>query len=391
MSLLLVLAGLLLAAATVLVVFIRQRNIHVWLRAWLRQDWRAKQPVPAGTTKHVIFCFVDHYEPQWKKPSYEVECQRVQRWLDDYPKLCAGLKDADGREPIHSFFYPGEEYRPEHLDKLVEICRMGLGEIEIHLHHDRDTEAGLRDKLQSFTRTLVDRHDALPVDAKTGQPQWAFIHGNWALDNAHPDGVGCGVDNELIVLREEGCYVDYTLPAAPDPCQTSTINSIYYATDDPHHCKSHDTGTRVKVGGKAEGDLMLIQGPLGFMWHSRKFGLIPRIENADVRTSSPPTPARIDQWIETGIHVEGKPEWVFVKIHTHGTQERDTDTLLGPSMRAGYEYLLGKYNDGREWQTHFVSAREMYNIAKAAEANLPGAPGQYRDLVIQRPAYAPRG
>jgi hypothetical protein len=80
-----------------------------------------------------------------------------------------------------------------------------------------------------------------------------------------------------------------------------------------------------------------------------------------------------------------------VKIHTHGTQERDTDTLLGPSMRAGYEYLLGKYNDGREWQTHFVSAREMYNIAKAAEANLPGAPGQYRDLVIQRPAYAPRG
>ncbi len=391
MSFLLALAGLVLAAATVLVVFIRQRNIHVWLRAWMRQDWRAKQPVPAGTTKHVIFCFVDHYEPQWKKPSYEVECQRVQRWLDDYPRLCAGLKDADGREPIHSFFYPGEEYRPEHLDKLVEICRMGLGEIEIHLHHDKDTEAGLRDKLQSFTRTLVDRHDALPVDAKTGQPQWAFIHGNWALDNAHPHGVGCGVDNELIVLREEGCYVDYTLPAAPDPCQTSTINSIYYATDDPHHGKSHDTGTRVKVGGTPEGDLMLIQGPLGFMWHSRKFGLIPRIENGDVRTSSPPTPARIDQWIETGVHVEGRPEWVFVKIHTHGTQERDTDTLLGPSMRAGYEYLLGKYNDGREWQTHFVSAREMYNIAKAAEAGLPGAPGQYRDLVIQRPAYAPRG
>ena len=215
MSLLLAFLVVLLALLGLLVAFIHRRNIHLWLGAYIRQDWRA--PVKAGTTQHVLFCFVDHYEPMWRKPSYEVECQRVQRWRDDYPKLCEGLFDADGRQPIHSFFYPGEEYRPEHLDKLVEICRMGLGEIEIHLHHDRDTEAGLRDKLQSFTRTLVDRHDALPVDPKTGQPQWAFIHGNWALDNAHPDGVGCGVDNELIVLREEGCYSDYTLPAAPDP------------------------------------------------------------------------------------------------------------------------------------------------------------------------------
>ena len=47
-------------------------------------------------------------------------------------------------------------------------------------------------------------HDALPRDPVTGQPRWAFIHGNWALDNAHPDGTGCGVNNELIILREEG-------------------------------------------------------------------------------------------------------------------------------------------------------------------------------------------
>ncbi|MEY2687372.1 MAG: hypothetical protein RL375_1570 [Pseudomonadota bacterium] len=373
------------AALVLLIVFIRRRNMHVWLGSYFKQDWRA--PVPAGTTRHLMFCFVDHYEPQWKRPSYEVECQRVQRWLDDYPKLCAGLRDADGRAPIHSFFFPGEEYRPEHLDKLVELCRMGLGEIEIHLHHNADTEAGLRQKLREFIHILVDRHDALPLHPATGQPQWAFIHGNWALDNCRPDGWGCGVDNELIVLREEGCYVDYTLPAAPDPCQTRTINQIYYATDDPHKPKSHDTGVRVRRRGQPSGDLMLIQGPLGLMWHNRKFGLIPRIENGDIRTSSPPTPARVDAWVETGIHVEGKPEWIFVKIHTHGTQERDTDTLLGPKMRAAYEYLQSKYNDGVDWKLHYVSAREMYNIAKAAEADLPGDPGQYRDLHVQRPGY----
>lgn len=375
--------------ALAMAAFIRKRNIHIWLASYLRQDWRA--PAPTGKTKHLMFCFVDHYEPMWKQPSYETECARVQRWRDEYPKLCAPFKDADGRSPIHSFFYPEEEYRPEHLDKLVEICRMGLGEIEIHLHHNNDTEAGLREKLRRFTQLLVDRHDALPVDPVTKQPQWSFIHGNWALDNCRPDGWGCGVNNELIVLREEGCYSDYTLPAAPDPCQTTTINQIYYATDDPHKCKSHDTGERVRVGGKPVGDLMILQGPLGFMWHSRKFGLIPRIENGDIRGAQKPTPERVDAWVKTGIHVKDKPEWIFVKIHTHGTQERDMDALLGEPMRRAYEHLHKHYNDGKDWQLHYVSAREMYNIVKAAEQGLDGNPGQYRDHVIARPAYAQKG
>ncbi len=380
----------LLVAAIVLAAFIRQRNIHIWLGSHLRKEWKPATPVPPGTTKHVMFAFVDHYEPMWHRPTYEVECQRVARWRQDYPKLCDGLKDADGRSPIHTFFYPSEEYRPEHLDPLVEMCRMGIGEIDIHLHHDKDTEAGLRKNLRDFIQILVERHDALPIDPKTGQARWSFIHGNWALDNSHPEGFGCGVNNELIILREEGCYADFTLPAAPSGCQTSTINQIYYATDDPHQCKSHDKGVRVKVGGQPVGDLMIIQGPLGFMNHSRKFGLIPRIENSDVRSHQAVTPERIDHWVETGIHVEGKPEWIFIKIHTHGTQDHDLDTLLGSSMRKAYEYMQKTYNDGKEWKLHYVSAREMYNIIKAAEAGQQGDPNEYRDFEIPRPGYQPR-
>lgn len=369
---------------------VRKKNLLVWLGSYFKQDWRpdANQAAAKGP-RHVMFCFVDHYEPQWLKPSYEVEVKRVARWRQDYPKLCEGHRDADGRPPVHSFFYPEEEYRPEHMNALVELCQMGLGEIDIHLHHHNDTEAGLREKLQRFTNLLVKDHGALPVDAQ-GKPLWSFIHGNWALDNSHPDGVCCGVNNELIVLREEGCYADFTFPAAPDPCQTSTINKIYYAKDDPAKPKSHDTGVRVKVGGKPSGDLMIIQGPLGFMFKNRKFGILPRIENADVRTSSPPTPDRVDAWVETGIHVEGRPEWIFIKLHTHGTQERDTDTLLGPAMDKAFSYLESKYNDGVNWQLHYVSARETYNIIKAAEAGLTGNPNQYRDHVIPRPTFVPQ-
>ncbi|MEJ7636728.1 MAG: hypothetical protein WKF75_01760 [Singulisphaera sp.] len=51
------------------------------------------------------------------------------------------------------------------------------------------------------------------------------------------------VNNEIDVLRETGCYADFTLPSAPSPTQTRQINSIYYASDDPRRPKSHDRGS----------------------------------------------------------------------------------------------------------------------------------------------------
>ena len=365
---------------------VRRRNVAGWIGSYLRGDWRAAAVSPA-TTRHLLFCFVDHYEPRWSSADYATECTRVARWCRDYPALCEAHRDADGRPPVHSFFYPEEEYRPEHLDALVGLCRQGLGEIDIHLHHDKDDESGLREKLRRFVTQLVERHDALPRDPRNDQPRWGFIHGNWALDNSHPDGEWCGVNNELVVLSEEGCYADFTLPSAPSPCQTRTINSIYYASDDPQRPKSHDRGERVRVGGSAQGDLMIIQGPLGLRWNSRKFGVFPRIENADVRASCPPTPDRIDAWVRTGVHVQGRPEWIFVKIHTHGAQERDMDVLLGAPMDRAFRHLESCYNDGRAWKLHYVSAREAYNIVKAAEAGLGGDPHAYRDHVLPRPRY----
>jgi hypothetical protein len=368
--------------------FIQKKHLSVWIWSYMGGKWHRAGP-HAGP-RHVLFCFVDHYEPQWQRVPYAQECARVERWQREYPQLCANHRDADGRAPVHTFFYPAEEYRPEHLDRLVDLCRQGLGEIEIHLHHDNDTEQNLREVLRRFNRILIERHDCLPVDPISGQARWCFIHGNWALDNARPDGRFCGINNEITILREEGCYADFTLPCAPDVSQTRTINSIYYAKDDPQRAKSHDTGTAVRVGEAPTGDLMIVQGPLGLMWHNRKLGLLPRIESADVRTSLEPTTQRVDAWVRTGIHVLGRPEWIFVKVHTHGTQERDTDMLLGPPMHRMLGHLESSYNDGNRYALHYVSAREMYNIAKAAEAGETGNPHSYRDYLIPRPAYRQR-
>ncbi len=365
--------------------YLRRRNMLLWLPAYCRGLWR--RPAPHAGPKHVMFCFVDHFEPRWGRADYEQETKRMRRWCEGYPRLCANHRDADGLPPRHTYFFPEEEYRPEHLRDLVTLCRAGYGEIEIHLHHDNDTAAGLRSKLQGFTKILLENFGALPVMPDTGRAAWAFVHGNWALDNSRPDRRWCGVDDELTVLAEEGCYADFTLPSAPDGTQTRTINSIYYATDDPAHAKSHDTGTPVRVGGKAEGHLMIVQGPLGLNWRWRKLGIMPRIENADVRRSSPPRPDRTDLWVRTGIHVVGRPEWVFVKVHTHGLQDNDIDTLLGPPTDAMFRDLETRYNDGANYVLHYVTAREMYNIIKAAEAGRQGDPNDYRDFVVPAPSF----
>ena len=359
----------------------RARNMQIWLGSLLR---RRIPPRPAGPV-HVLFCFVDHFEPRWGRADLATERSRVDRWCEEYRRMAGRHADADGRRPQHTFFYPEEEYREEHLDKLAALCADGYGEIEVHLHHDNDTEANFRATIERFNRMLHERHGALSRDPASGELRFGFIHGNWSLDNSRPDGRWCGLDNELILLRELGCYADFTLPSAPSDTQTRTINSVYYATDDPRRPKSHDTGDQVRVGGQPCGDLMIVQGPLGLNWRDRRHGILPRIENADIRHSSPPTPARVDAWVRTAVHVEGRRDWVLVKIHTHGTQEPDMPTLLGAPVDAMFTYLESAYNDGVRHVLHYVTAREMFNIIKAAEAGKTGDPGQWRDFVLPPP------
>ena len=105
--------------------------------------------------------------------------------------------------------------------------------------------------------------------------------------------------------------------------------------------------------------------------------------------------APMQEWFSAGrncpnIHVAGRPDWVFVKVYTHGAQDRNIDASLGPGgyLDNLYSYLESAYNDGSKYSLNYVTAREMYNIIKAAEAGEAGNPGNYRDYVI--PTYANR-
>lgn len=357
---------------------LRKKHLHTWLPDYVRHlVRRARAPHWAGQ-RHILFALCDHYEPLWGKASDDVGRARVQIWRERYPAL-GSFRDSFGRPPRHGWFFPGEEYRPEFLDALAELARDGFGEVEFHLHHDGDTAETLGAQIGRHLKTFSEHGHISRVGDKF---RWAFIHGNWSLANGRPDRRWCGVDDELLVLHRLGCYVDLTFPSAPDPCQPDKVNQIYWPTGDLAKRRSYEHGERARVGAHYDDRLLMITGPLAL---ARK-GLGVRLENGALTGDDPPTRERVETWIEQGIHVEGRPEWVFVKVHTHGAIEHTASSLLGDGGIAMHTALAEYRRNGDT--LHYVTAREMFNIARAAMDGKTGDPSSYYDYVIPPPPIA---
>ena len=362
---------------------LKRKNLHTWLPGWARHlAARARMPRVDGP-RHLLFAFCDHYEPLWGKPTVAIGDDRVAAWERGYPELAREFRDADGRPPRHSFFFPGEEYQPSYLERLARLAKAGFGEVELHLHHDGDTAEKLRRDIGDYLHKYSQHGH---ISRESGRFQYAFIHGNWCLANARRDRRWCGVDDEIPLLFESGCYADYTFPSAPDECQPNIVNQIYWPDGDLARARAYDEGVRAKVGELKRDRLLMIEGPLALARRPGSFKF--RIESAAVTANDPPSAARIRTWVDQGIHVEGRPEWIFVKVHTHGAPEDQAASLLGDGGRALHRELAARYNDGRRFILHYVTAREMFNIAVAAMEGRAGNPGEYRDYRISPPPVA---
>ena len=361
------------------------RHVHRWIGGYLAQ---AAERLAARNnhddTVHVLFALCDHYEPLWGDVGETQGRERVARWVDNYGRAFDEFRDADGRPPIHSFFFPGEQYHPYYLDALGKLVGRRHGEVEVHLHHDGDDAQRLAHDLAEYTTTYA-LHGHLTRDT-LGRPRYAFIHGNWCLANSRSDGRYCGVDSELDVLFRTGCYADFTFPSAPDETQPGIVNRIYWPTGNAKAARAHEAGVPARVGTMMEDRILMIEGPLALARRRRGFGL--RIENAALTANDPGTPERVATWVGQGIHVQGRPEWVFVKVHTHGAPEAQAEALLGEPGRAMHRELTRSYNDGKRFALHYVSAREMFNIAVAGMQGFSGDPNLYRNHALPPPPLA---
>lgn len=356
----------------------RDRGLRYWLPRYLAQTLARRRRRPQGGLVHILFVVCDHYEPRHGATREGQDRERLETWSREYPHFRERCRAAFGHAPRHTWFYP-PHHGLEHLETLGRWAFEGHGEVELHLHHGDDDSASLRRRLEE-TLAAYHRRGLLFTAGQPPRPGFAFIHGDWALDNSG-QARHCGVNDELRLLQEFGCWADFTMPSANE-CQTRKVNAVYYAVDDPERPRSHDRGEDARVGRTDAPGLFLMQGPLGLNLRAPRF---PRVENATLTTENWGRPDRIQAWLDCHVHVHGRPDWVFVKLHAHGGPERDHDALFGERAFALHRELNERYNDGARYRLHYLTAREAYNLAKAAEAGHAGDPSGFRNFALGPP------
>ena len=327
------------------------RHAEIWLAPYLRD--RLHRGVRPAKPKRAWVTIVDHYEPLGAGASVETALGRVAKWRDKWPRIADDAPlDASGRRPQYTFFYPQEEYRRDLLDGMAEIVGLGVADVEVHLHHDNEQRESFIRKVTEFCRRLTDDHGLLRQ--QDGRTVFGFIHGNWALDNSRPDGKWCGLKGEIALLRDLGCYADFTMPSAPSPTQARVVNQIYWCTNNSdNRPRSFDRGIEATVGGGTRGDLLMITGPLGLRFGER---LLPRLETGEIAGYDLPTPSRIRLWFDLA---PGIGDDLFVKLYTHGAQERNLELLLGGGLSNLFRWLAEEA-DRRGIEIHWATAWQMY-------------------------------
>lgn len=350
------------------------RRYQIFLPDYLlRWSTLGTQPLFPSRPTHILLLMTDHFEP----PNHDKTL--LPDWARRYRELAARHHDSLGRPPQHTWFYFGEQAHESALQQLAALTAADLGEVELHHHHSFFTEPRLREAL-SASIALFQKYGFLRTD--DGRTQFAFIHGNSGLDNSNGAAV-CGVDTELRLLHDLGAFADFSFPSLYETSQPRTVNAIYAARDDGGP-KSYDH--RLPLGALRDGtaDLMIFEGPLIFSPSLKVRHLFLDLDDGDIHAAEHASPARVDRWIRANVHVPERPDWVFIKLFAHGASTPgDVDAVLGSDYDAMLSYLEHAYNDGSRFILHYVTAREAYNVARAAAEGAAGTPEQYLN------AYAP--
>lgn len=295
------------------------------------------------------------------------------------------VRDCDGMPFRHTNFYPAEQYYPSLLEKLAELQSEGFGEVEIHLHHGvekPDNATNLRQALMTFRDLLAEEHRCLSRLDGQGIPMYAFVHGNLALANS-AGGRYCGVDSEMQILADTGCYADFTLPSAPDQSQVPRINAIYQCGSPFDQRIPHWSGPNLQRGHAPKLPL-IFTGPLVFNWRRRLYGLpVPRLDDGALAENYTLDIDRLNRWADANIGIRGRAEWVFVKLYCHGFFPKDQDTVIGKVARRFWLESLEYAERTGKFKIHFATAREAFNIAMAAVDGCEGQPGDYRDYRLK--------
>ncbi len=361
---------LMLAFGVFAIAYLDHRAPWVWHYA----VWRLTPVSQTTGVRHVVFVTIDHFDV--------LDAAAAQRWVESYRRFAAGHRDSSGNPPKHTFFWSYDREDEAGSEAILEILATladeGPAEVELRLSHPEETSEELIGRLERAL--FLARRRGTMVDDSTNRPSFGFVHGMWALDDSRPGY--CGVRDELQILARMGAYADFTNPSG-NVMHPRRVNSIYWAIDDPTESKSYADGIPMRVGEPDDiGDLLIFAGPSVLRWEDRRVVY----DRGDISHRHLPTPDRVDGWVWANIHVRGRPEWIFVRPYMHGGRPGNEEIAYGKWRHRLHDDLEARYDDGREYQLHYVTAREAYNIAMAAADGRSGNPEEYRNYLLAPPA-----
>src|ERR1700747_2135543 len=199
-----------------------------------------------------------------------------------------------------------------------------------------------------------------PFSTVPASPRMRFSLENLRL-RISAGGMACGVDNEVEILAQTGCYADLTLPTATfHPAQVQKVNSLYECSLPLHARAPHRKGRNLRVGEAPQKFPVMVQGPLMLDFDRGARNGVGRFENAALTGANPPGMRRLNLWKKAAICVQGRPDWLFIKLHCHGMDPTQRDAVIGAAMQRFLTELTEGAADRRE-EIHFVTAREMMN------------------------------
>jgi hypothetical protein len=123
---------------------------------------------------------------------------------------------------------------------------------------------------------------------------------------------------------------------------------------------------------------------LVFNW-SRKMGGIPvpRIEDGALVANQPRDMERFKRWLSANITIEGREDWVFIKLYCHGFFDHDQSACIGEDAKRFFSEIIENSEKSGEFDVYFATAREAFNMASAAIDGKAGLPGEYRDYKLR--------
>jgi hypothetical protein len=336
-----------------------------------------------GGSVHLLLCVCDRFAPKHDGAPPAAAARRVTRWAEEFPKQFSRFRDADGRPPRHTFFYAAHDYESEYIDTLASLCREGFGEVEISLPGEDAAGEWLRPTIVDFKEMLHDWHGLLGRDQETGKVTYGLMRNCPSKANARVARRRIVDQHERDVLHETGCYGDFT-PSSSARKSRHLHKQVQHPADAP--ALSRDRLGHVGESHRRDSALLAIPGPRALDWSRRRLGFLPSIDDGCLNERRPASPSRLRNWLRAGVRATARPDWSFVKLYTDGADEANMEVLLGDAMVRFHEGLAAwAERSSGLIQFHYVTAREMANLAIAAQAGWAGDVSGALDHVVGSP------